>query len=268
MSPRLSEIKSYQMWIKHETEEESTEIHRALMTVRSSLKELEVYYEPCRVLQASHKLFVDISSTFANGVRFPRLNNPTLWSFDMRQCSSSLLERFEISKLPKLYLLDCSSSSVFMTCLSVWYIKNSGLLDTFQFRYPCHLSFTTRTILSASLERFVTVCSSLSRIIIEYRGNAVIPVTCTTKYGKTLRSLRMGMDAWPERRDTVELYRSTYPVRDREAILHACQNLGKFGFDMPFDAVTLGFISDSEPSFELARQTTNERHALPEFEDF
>lgn len=268
MAQRLSEIDTYQMWIKRKMEEDSLELHRRLMTGMSSLEELEVYYEPRRVYQASSKLYVDISPAFVNGTYFHRLSIVTLMGVDMRQCSSPLLERFEVYKLRKLHLLDCSFSSVFLTTLSKWYNENIGSLDTFQFRYQPHLSTTAGKRLRASLERFITVCPSLSRLVIEYRGHRVLPVSCVTKHGKTLRSLRMGKDVWPDRLDTVELYTPTYPARDLATILRACKQLEGLGFDMPFNAVNLGCISDAKCSFELASQAKDEMYALPEFEDF
>ena len=265
---RLSDVKTYQMWIKRKTEEDSLEVHRKLMTGMLSLEDLEVYYEPRRVYQACAKLYVDISPAFVNGTYFPRLSILTLMGVDMRPCTSPLLERFEVYKLRKLYLLDCSFSSVFVSSLSSWYIENFGLLDTFHFRYPCHLSDSAAVILRASLERFITVCPSLSRLVIEYRGHDALPVSYITQHGKTLQSLRTGMDAWPDRHNTIKLYTPTYSARDLETILSACQKLEGVGFDMPFDAVDLGSVSNAEPSFELARQAPDEMYALPEFEQF
>jgi hypothetical protein len=265
---RLSEVRTYQMWVKRKTEEDSLEVHRRLMTGMLSLEDLEVYYEPRRVFQASEKLYVDISPALVSGTYFSRLSILTLMGVDMRACSSPLLERFEIYKLRKLNLLDCSFSSVFITSLSSWYTENAGLLDTFHFRYPCHLSENAGMILRASLERFVAVCPSLSRLVIECRGHDALPVNCITKHGSTLQSLRIGMDAWPDRHNTVKLYTPTYSAQDLEAILRACQTLESVGFDMPFDTVNLGSVSEAEPPFELARQSTNEMYALPEFEHF
>ncbi|KAF1926790.1 uncharacterized protein M421DRAFT_6698 [Didymella exigua CBS 183.55] len=268
MLPRLSKIKTYQIWIQRTTEKQSLEVHRMLMNGMSSLEDLEIYYEPRRISQASPKLFVDISSIFATGIRLSRLNNLTLWGVDMRQSSSPLLERFEISKLRKLHLLDCSYASMFTNSLSDWYSEYGGLLDTFHFRYPCHLSVAARKVVSASLKRFIMVCPSLSYLIIEHRGNPVVPVDCIIKHGKTLRGLRVGTDAWPGSLERFEFHAPTYPARDLETILAACQYLKTLGLDMPFNAVDLGPISDPKISFELARQATNEVHVLPEFEEF
>lgn len=123
-------------------------------------------------------------------------------------------------------------------------------------------------ILRASLEQFITVCPSLTRLIIEYRGRDALPVSCITKHGETLQSLRMGMDAWPDRHDTIKLYTPTCSARDLETMLRACKKQEGFGLDMPFDAVDLGCVSDAEASFELARQATDEMYALPEYENF
>ena len=268
IAQRLSEVRTYQMWIKRKKEEDSLEFHRKLMTAMLRLQDLEVYYEPRRVYQASAKLYLDISPAFVNGTYFPRLSILTLMGVDMRTCTSPLLERFEVYKLRKLYLLDCSFSSIFIASLSSWYKENPGLLDTFHFRYPCHLSDPAAMILRASLEQFITVCPSLSRLIIEYRGHDALPVSCITKHGETLQSLRMGMDAWPDRHDTIKLYTPTCSARDLETMLRACKKLEGVGLDMPFDAVDLGSVSDAEPSFELARQATDEMYALPQFEHF
>lgn len=266
MMRRLAEVKIYQLWIKRKREEDSLELHRKLMIGMLRLENLEVHYEPRRVFQAPAKLYVDISPVFVNGTYFPRLSTLTLMGVDLRLCSSSLLERFEVYKLRTLNLLDCSFSSVFMNSLSDWYTKNAGLLDAFHFRYPSHLLKTAGKVLTVSLKRFITVCPSLSSLVIEYRGHDVLPVSCITQHGETLQRLRMGMDVWPDRHNTIKLYASTYSARDLETILDACQKLKGLGLDMPVGAVDLGSVSDAESSFELARQASGEVYALPEFE--
>lgn len=122
---------------------------------------------------------------------------------DLWQCLSLLLERFEVHKLRKLHLLDCSFSSVLMATLSSWYTENTGFLDTFHFRYQYYLSITAGKILRASLERFITVCPSLSHLVIEYRSHKVLPVSCVIKHGNALPNLRMGGDLWPDSLDKV-----------------------------------------------------------------
>lgn len=118
MLPHLSEIKIYQMWIKRTTEELSLEVHRTLVSGMSNLEEPHVNYKPRRVYNASHDLFVDISSAFANSMHFPRLSNLSLWGINLRHSSSLLLGKLEIFKLRKLSLLDCSCASEFMSLLS------------------------------------------------------------------------------------------------------------------------------------------------------